>query len=124
MTARPSALCVCSTPEECRPLSSVLVECELEPVCSFDLGEAAESLTGGSFRVVVCEEPLSRGGYSDLLHAMRNAGMQIPLIVSSRVMDWPDYLKAVGQGVFDVVARPYRHIELKWVIGNALSRSH
>ena len=73
--------------------------------------------------VVVCNEWLPDGSYVDIVKFMAKSYARTPLIVISRIGDWPEYLRAIGAGAFDYVAYPPIRGELQRVIRNALIAS-
>ena len=78
-------------------------------------------MVGREALIVVCNEWLPDGSYADIVNLLAASAMRIPLVVVSRIGDWPEYLRAVGAGAFDYVAYPPIRGELQRVIRNALA---
>lgn len=74
--------------------------------------ESREVLAQDNFNLVFSDRGLADGTYRDVLVAMRLLGLCIPMIVTSRLADWDEYLEAVHDGAFDLIASPSRPADL------------
>ena len=118
------ALCVCSDIRECASISPVLAEFNLDVLYTVGLQNARGALADKRLSLVFCEDRLPDGSYPELLRALKDRPDGVPVIVSSCQADWDNFLEAMRLGAFDVVRRPYRPTEVKWVTGNALTQRH
>jgi DNA-binding NtrC family response regulator len=118
----PSGLVVSSDNEVRRKLAEVLRQCALTPVLASTVAESAATLAGHEVLIVVCNELLDDGKYEDVVQLAIRSKMQVPVIVVSRTGDWPEYLAAMGGGVFDYLAFPPIPGDLQQTIRNALLR--
>jgi DNA-binding NtrC family response regulator len=76
---------------------------------------AAERLHAG---VVFCNA--DRGEYQRLLHALKRRGLQLPVVVVSRIPETSEWLDALDAGAADYCAAPFEHRHLSWLIQSAL----
>jgi DNA-binding NtrC family response regulator len=121
----PSGLVVSSDDEVRKTLAESLGECGLESIFSSTVSEGRIAMTGRAVFLVFSEEWLPDGGsYLDIVNWIAGSGTRIPLVVVSRIGDWPEYLRAVASGAFDYVAYPPIRGELRRVIRNALRSRH
>lgn len=121
---RPSGLVVTSDAEVRQSLAESICECGLGLVFSSTVAESRIAMAGRGVFVVVADEWLPDGGYVDIAKWIAGLSTSIPLVVVSRIGDWPEYLRAVGAGAFDYVAYPPIRGELQRVIRNALRSRH
>jgi two-component system response regulator PilR (NtrC family) len=118
---RPRGLVVSSDDEVRRTLAESLYQCGLRSVFSSTVAESRIAMAERELFIVVCNEWLPDGSYVDVAKSVAELCAGIPLVVVSRIGDWPEYLKAVGAGAFDYVAYPPIHGELRRIIRNAVA---
>lgn len=116
----PNGLVVSSDDEVRQKLAESLAECGLGSIFSSTVAESRIAVAGRDVFVVVCNEWLPDGSYVDIVKLMARSCPRIPLIVISRIGDWPEYLRAIGAGAFDYVAYPPIRGDLHRAIRNAL----
>jgi len=116
----PNGLVVSSDDEVRRKLAESLDECGLGSIFSSTVAESRTAMAGGEVFVVVCNEWLPDGSYVDIVKLVAKSCTRIPLIVISRIGDWPEYLMAISAGAFDYVAYPPIRGDLQRAIRNAL----
>ena len=85
--------------------------------------ESREVLAKENCDLVFSDRCLSDGTYRDVLDAMRLLGLCIPMIVTSRLADWDEYLEAVHEGAFDLIASPSQAADLVRAISQARSEN-
>jgi DNA-binding NtrC family response regulator len=82
--------------------------------------QAEEVLSKQAFDIVFCDEHLSDGCYSDLVHP-NHWEHRIPrLVVTTRCGDWDLYFAALAKGAFDVLRRPGYATDLERIVILAL----
>ena len=118
--AIPNGLVVSADDSVCVTLGEILLRCCVVPVFAGTVREAAQDLTEGKLRLVICQDTLRDGSYADLLRMQRTMGGSLPFIVISRSGDWPEYFQAVDDGAYDFLAYPLIPGELERIIGNFL----
>ena len=75
-------------------------------ICASTASECEEVFNNHNIHVVFCERGLSDGTYRDLLAMTRSRGRNVCLVVTSRLADWDEYLEALNDGAFDLIASP------------------
>jgi DNA-binding NtrC family response regulator len=116
----PNGLVVSSDDEVRGNLAESLRQCGLEPICVSTVAEGGIALAGNEVFIVLCNESLADGNYSDVVKLVVKCETKTPVVVLSRTGDWPEYLRAVVGGVFDYLAYPPIVGDLQRVILNAL----
>lgn len=120
-SSRPNGLVVSSDDEVRQKLAETLGECGLGSIFSSTVAESRIAMAGRDVFVVVCNEWLPDGSYVDIVKLVARSCARVPLIVTSRIGDWPEYLRAIGAGAFDYVAYPPIRGDLHRAIRNALA---
>lgn len=88
-------------------------------ICASAVGECDELLANQTVDLVFCDRGLSDGTYRDILAMMRSKSLRVPLVVTSRLADWEEYLEALDNGAFDLIASPCQTAEIFRVIRRA-----
>lgn len=102
-------LVIASDPETRKALSSILQTEGLKPVQAAHLSEGRELLASKPVGMVFCERHLADGSYLDLLPAAQtNKAGNVPVVVTSRLADWDEYLEALRHGAVDLIASPFK----------------
>jgi DNA-binding NtrC family response regulator len=81
--------------------------------------ECEEVFNNHKIHVVFCERGLSDGTYRDLLAMTRSRGRNVCLVVTSRLADWDEYLEALNDGAFDLIASPSQTADVVRVLKQA-----
>jgi DNA-binding NtrC family response regulator len=116
----PNGLVVSSDDEVSRKLAESLGQCGLAPIFASTVVESRMALAAREVFLVLCNECLADGTYEDIVNLVRRSHTRIPLVVVSRIGEWPEYFRAVGCGAFDYLAYPPIRGELQRVIRDAL----
>ena len=98
-----------------RALVEVLREEHWEPICASTVKDGQELFATRKVTLVFCDRQLSDGTYRDVLKAMRSLNTNIPLVVTSRVADWDEYVEALHEGAFDLIVSPCTPSDVTWV---------
>jgi DNA-binding response OmpR family regulator len=69
--------------------------------------------------VVIAERDLATGNWKDALAAIQQLQDPPLLVVTSRLADEYLWAEALNFGAHDVLAKPFRASELKWVLESA-----
>jgi DNA-binding NtrC family response regulator len=88
-------------------------------ICASTAGECKEVFHNHDIHVVFCERGLSDGTYRDLLAMTRSQGRSVCLVVTSRLADWDEYLEALNDGAFDLIASPSQTADVVRVLNQA-----
>jgi DNA-binding NtrC family response regulator len=110
-------LVIASDPETRSALSSILQTEGLKPVQASQLSEGRALLQSQTVGMVFCERHLADGSYLDLLPAART----VPVVVTSRLADWDEYLEALRNGAVDLIASPFKKSDVTSALAQALS---
>lgn len=119
MEANPQILIVSSELESRRALNEVLRKDGHETICASRVSECREALQTQRVSLVFCERRLSDGNYRDVVAATRAAHRHARVIVTSRLADWDEYLDALHNGAFDLIASPCHPTDVLWSIVQA-----
>jgi DNA-binding NtrC family response regulator len=119
MLSLPNGLVASSDGEVRRKLAEILGHGGLTPVLASTVAETRTALARYDVCMVLCDEFIVDGNYRAVIEIAEHAETKVPVIVVSRIGDWPEYLAAVLSGAFDYLAYPPVPEELQRVIGNA-----
>jgi DNA-binding response OmpR family regulator len=72
--------------------------------------------------VVFCNS--DRGKYRGLLDALRDRGLQLPVVVVSRIPETSEWLDALDAGAADYCGAPFEPRQISWLVQSALLASH
>lgn len=70
------------------------------------VGECEEVFAKQSIDLIFCDRGLADGTYRDILAMTRSKSPCARLVVTSRLADWEEYLEALDNGAFDLIASP------------------
>lgn len=117
---RPTPILVVSSESKNRhALADILNREGWATVCASTLGECQEILSTRNIGLVLCDRRLTDGTYRDALFIARLLGQNVRLVVTSRLADWSEYLEALHDGAFDLIAFPGQTAEIIRVISQA-----
>ena len=88
-------------------------------ICASTASECKEVFYNHKIHVVFCERGLSDGTYRDLLAMTRSQGRSLCLVVTSHLADWDEYLEALNDGAFDLIASPSQTTDVVRVLNQA-----
>lgn len=97
-------------------LGETLLLCGVAPAFATSIADSRKHLATGNHQVVLCQDLLPDGKYSDVLHLTRRANSSAPVIVVSPTGDWEDYFAAIDRGAHDFLAYPLIRGELQRII--------
>jgi DNA-binding NtrC family response regulator len=117
----PNALVVGADGEICAILGEALLLCGIAPTLAASISASRQHLATGKFSMVLCQDHLPDGRYSDLLRLNQQTGKSVPVIVVSRTGDWQDYFTAVDLGAQDFLAYPLIPGELQRILRGFLA---
>jgi len=106
MNDKPEILVIASDPETRKALSSILQTEGLKSVHASQLSEGRALLASQRVGMVFCERHLADGSYLDLLPAAQTKAGSVPVVVTSRLADWDEYLEALRHGAVDLIPSP------------------
>ena len=72
--------------------------------------------------VVFCNA--DRVKYHSLLDALQRRGLQLPVVVVSRIPETSEWLDALDAGATDYCAAPFEHQHISWLIQSAILATH
>jgi len=72
--------------------------------------------------VVFCNA--DRVKYHSLLDALQRRGLQLPVVVVSRIPETSEWLDALDAGATDYCAAPFEHQHISWLIQSAMLATH
>lgn len=101
-------------------LGEALLLCGVAPVLASSLDQAMQHIKAGKVDFAVCQDRLPDGRYKEVLLMQHAFGMDFPVIVVSRVGDWPEYFEALDLGAADFLAYPLIPGELQRIVRGLL----
>ena len=116
-------LVVSSEFTNCDVLKDIINREGWKMVCAATVRESSEVLANENIDLVFSDRCLADGTYRDVLVIMRLLRRYIRMIVTSRLADWDEYLEAVHDGAFDLIASPSRAADLVRVVSQAQSEN-
>jgi len=102
-------------------LAEKLLLIGIAPTLATNLAESRDHVVGGGLSVVLCEDLLPDGRYSEILRLKQRARNNAPVIVVSRTGDWQEYFAAIALGAYDFLGYPPIPGELQRVIRHCLA---
>jgi two-component system response regulator AtoC len=102
--------------EHRRALNEILRKEGHETICASRVSECQEALQTQNVSLIFCDRRLSDGNYRDVVEASRAARRHARVIVTSRLADWDEYLDALHNGAFDLIASPCQPTDVLWTI--------
>jgi DNA-binding NtrC family response regulator len=124
MKARPQILVVSSDPDQRRALTSILQKDGWTPLHASRLSECRDLLAKKNVGLVFCERRLADGTYRDLLSETDTPSRKVPVVVTSRLADWDEYLEALRYGAVDLIASPCKPNDVSSAIAQAQREDH
>ena len=113
-------LVIASDPEIRKTLSTILQTEGLKSVQASQLSEGRALLASKPVGMVFCERHLADGTYLDLLPAAQaNKAGNVPVVVTSRLADWDEYLEALRHGAVDLIASPCKKSDVTSALAQA-----
>lgn len=117
-------LVVSSELENRRSLNELLVKEGYETICASRVTDCQQALETQKISLVFCDRRLADGTYRDIIAAARSAKQPARVVVTSRLADWDEYLEALHQGAFDLIASPCQPTDVLWAIIQARREDH
>lgn len=114
-----SILVVSSEIRNHNSLRDILDREGLKTICASAVGECQEVFASQNIDLVFCDRGLADGTYRDILAMTRSKSPHVRLVVTSRLADWEEYLEALDNGAFDLIASPSQAADIIRVINQA-----
>ena len=114
-------LVIASDPETRKALSSILQTQGLKSVQASQLSEGRALLETQPVGMVFCERHLADGTYLDLLPTVQSKAGNVPVVVTSRLADWDEYLEALRHGAVDLIPSPCKKSDVTSALAQALN---
>src|ERR1035438_5552725 len=102
MNLRPQILVVSADQDHRRELTAILQKEGWSPLHASRLTECQDLLAKRNISLVFCERRLADGTYRDLLSVVQAPERRVPVVVTSRLADWDEYLEALRYGAVDL----------------------
>jgi DNA-binding NtrC family response regulator len=112
-------LVVSSESENCNALGNTINQEGWSTICASTVGECEGVLAEQNIDLVFCERDLTDGTYRDVLVIARSRRRSARLVVVSRLANWDEYLEALREGAFDLIASPYKSADIAHVLNQA-----
>lgn len=112
-------LFITSAPEDHHALSAILTDRLWHLAKARTCQEAIARLSRKRIPVVICERDLPDGSWKDVLNYFAEFPDPPVLIVTSESADERLWLEVLNLGGFDVLAKPFRESEVKYVLAAA-----
>jgi DNA-binding NtrC family response regulator len=124
MNDRPQVLVVSSDLEHRGMLASILQKRGWSPLQASRLNECRDLLAKQKVGLVFCERRLADGSYRELISAAQISARKVPVVVTSRLADWDEYLEALRHGAVDLIASPCKPSDVFSAIAQAERADH
>jgi DNA-binding NtrC family response regulator len=115
----PQILIVSSELENRRALNEILRKEGYETICASRVSECQEALQAQNVSLIFCDRRLADGSYRDVVAAARTSNNRARVVVTSRLADWDEYLDALHNGAFDLIASPCQPTDVVWALVQA-----
>jgi DNA-binding NtrC family response regulator len=99
-------LVVSSESKNRHALRDILNQQGWKTICTSTVGECEEVFANQNIDLVFCDRGLTDGTYRDILALSRSRSLSLRLVVTSQLADWGEYLEALRDGAFDLIASP------------------
>ena len=109
-------LVVSSELENRRSVAGILEREGCDIVCASRVRDCQEVLATHNINLVFCDRRLADGSYRDILALIRPLDRKVRVFVTSRLADWDEYLEALHQGAFDLIASPCQPTDVAWTL--------
>jgi DNA-binding NtrC family response regulator len=119
MNDRPQILVVSSDLDQRRALTSILQKDGWSPLHASRLNECRDLFAKQNVGLVFCERRLADGTYHDLLSFAQTRARRVPIVVTSRLADWDEYLEALRHGAVDLIPSPCKPSDVFSAIAQA-----
>jgi DNA-binding NtrC family response regulator len=110
--------------ENRRALATILEKEGYDAICVSRASECSEVLETQKVGLIFCDRRLTDGSYRDVVVAARSSQSKAKVVVTSRLADWDEYLEALHQGAFELIASPCRPTDVLWTILQARREEH
>jgi len=124
MNNQPQVLLVSSDLEHRRRLASILQNKGWSALHAAHLHECRDVLAKQNVGLVFCERRLADGTYRELLSVAQTPARKVPVVVTSRLADWDEYLEALRHGAVDLIASPCKPSDVFSAIAQAERADH
>jgi DNA-binding NtrC family response regulator len=106
--------------ENQRALIQILNGLPINVVSSSTLKQTEQLLSQQPIALVFCDENLPDGSYRDLLSARPAEQKTPPVVITTRVGDWEDYLEATRLGAYDMIRCPLQTNDVQSIVTRAI----
>lgn len=103
-----------------QPLVRALEALSADVITCSTLTQVMEVLSKQPVDLVFCDEHLTEGSYSDLIHANLGEHKTPRVVVATGTGEWELYFDAVGKGAFDVVRSPWYSTDVEMIVIRAM----
>ena len=105
-------------------LEAILGHSKWKLLCGDDRVSALPLLENHDIAVVLCEADVQRRTWVDMVESFRDVPHPPSLIVTSRLADDRLWAEAINLGAWDVLAKPFSHIEVIRSVKSAWQHWH
>jgi DNA-binding NtrC family response regulator len=109
---------VSSDSGNCNALESILSRHGCNARFASNVAECAQLVSHHNVDLVLCDRILTGGTYGDVL-AVTHSAKRIHVVVTSRLADWNQYVEALHDGAFDLIASPCDVNDVVWMLKRA-----
>ena len=106
------------------PLLEALESCGIDVLLVCNCNEGRRMLEiQPQVQVVLTDAALPDGDWRGVLQIAAQAGINIEVVVCSRLGDHKLWIDVLEQGAYDVLVEPYQHEEIRRIVEGAAARS-
>ena len=102
--------------EHRRALTAILEREGWDTMSASRVSEVEDVLGRTDVNLVFCDRRLADGTYREVLAVTQALPRNVRVVVTSRLADWDEYLEALHQGAFDLIASPCQPTDVVWSI--------
>ena len=120
MTSAPCLLAVLSEPSDFASISAELSDLDVRTCYAKDLSDLLPEDERTPPSVVLCDA--DRLNWSETLRSFQQKMPETAVVFLTRTADERLWLRMLEAGAFDLLEKPYRSQDLRWVVSTALKR--
>jgi DNA-binding NtrC family response regulator len=107
------------------PLVEALESCDIDVLLVCNCNEGRQLLEiQPQVQVVLTDAALPDGDWREVLQIVAQAGVNIEVVVSSRLGDYKLWIDVLEHGAYDVLVEPYESEEVRRIVEGAADKSY
>jgi DNA-binding NtrC family response regulator len=116
-------LIVTSDPVQSEKIDAIVRQMGLHSVLCASLTDARARIEEQRFQFVLCGDDLPDCNLRTAVRVLTSSTGGAPIVVLSHLADWDAYIRALGAGAFDYIARPPDPVDTERILRLALEEN-